>query len=432
MDERIDADELRARFFEQLSPEARAAIGTLVDAAGVAVYVAAGVVRDLLLDRQPRDIDLVVDADAIEIVRRALPDVRLTLHERFRTASFDAAGTNIDVATARRERYQRPGALPDVEPASIAEDLTRRDFSINAMALALTGEARLLDPTGGVEDTRNRIVRLLHEGSIHDDATRMFRAARYAARLGFAFDPRTETQLREGARFVATIGGERLRREIELIFDEGATVAGRALELAASFGALSAIHPALEWDEGSSRTLVAPASAHASATLVGFALLTAAASGEDCDSIIERLSLTRGENAAVRGMASMRSAASMLERPDVKPSGVVVLLDRLPIASVAAYAGLYGASIAGQLALRYLEEWRHERPLLSGKDLIEMGVPEGPQVERGLQLIRAARLDGWARDRDGERALAQRFVKSIRDSGSMTSPLVVDLDDRRN
>ena len=119
----------------------------------------------------------------------------------------------------------------------------------------------------------------------------------------------------------------------------------------------------------------------------------------------------------------MTHAAEMLRRPDVKPSGVVTLLERYPTASVAAFAMTTGNTVARQLALRYLEEWRHTRPLLSGRDLEALGVPAGPQIARGLQLIRAARLDGWADDRGDERALAARFAKSIRDSAAMTSPI---------
>ena len=118
----------------------------------------------------------------------------------------------------------------------------------------------------------------------------------------------------------------------------------------------------------------------------------------------------------------------MLARPSAKPSGVVAVLDRYPIDAVAAFAAGDADSIAGQLALRYLEEWRHEKPILTGDDLRDLGVPQGPQLQRGLQLIRAARLDGWAHDRGDEQARALRFVKSIRDSDAMNQPLKLDLN----
>ncbi len=154
----------------------------------------------------------------------------------------------------------------------------------------------------------------------------------------------------------------------------------------------------------------------------GFALLAAAASPEHADAIISRLKLKRGEAAAVTGIAALRNAAATLARPGVKPSGVVVLLDRYPEESVAAFAAMHSEAIAGRLALRYLAEWRNVKPALNGRDLLEMGVPEGPRVHQGLQLLRAARLDGWAVDRDDERALIMRFVKSIRDSSRQGRP----------
>jgi hypothetical protein len=160
----------------------------------------------------------------------------------------------------------------------------------------------------------------------------------------------------------------------------------------------------------------------------GFALLAADASPDDAAAIIARLKLKRGEAAAVTGIAALRNTAATLARPDAKPSGVVVLLDRYPEESVAAFAAMHRGAIAGRLALRYLAEWRDVKPALNGRNLLAMGVPEGPRVHQGLQLLRAARLDGWAVDRDDERALTMRFVKSIRDSSRQRRPVGLHLN----
>lgn len=148
----------------------------------------------------------------------------------------------------------------------------------------------------------------------------------------------------------------------------------------------------------------------------GFALLASGASTEESDEVVARLRLKRAEIEAVRGVAALRGVSDLLRRPELKPSGAALLLDRFPPAAIAAYARTTGNSIAREIMLRYLDLWRDTRPMLSGRDLIDMGVPEGPQVQRGLQLVRAARLDGWAQSRDDERALVMRFAKSIRDS----------------
>ncbi len=194
---------------------------------------------------------------------------------------------------------------------------------------------------------------------------------------------------------------------------------------------LRATHRALHWDREKSE-----AYAHAPAAVprvpFGFALLAAGASSDEAEALCERLRPKRDEAAAVRAIAAMASVAAVLRRPDAKPSGVAVVLDRHPPAAVAAYAACEPDQIARQLALRYLEEWRHVRPMLSGRDLQELGVPAGPQVQRGLRLIRAARLDGWASDRGDERALALRFAKSIRDSSAASADLELQLDGELN
>jgi tRNA nucleotidyltransferase (CCA-adding enzyme) len=416
---------LRARFLATLPAAVNEAIRSVIEAAGGSpVYAVGGAVRDLLLGTAAVDIDLAVEGDAVDLTRRAFPSASITAHARFGTASVVVAGTRIDLASTRSETYTRPGALPKVAPGSIDDDLRRRDFSMNAMAIRLTGTAVLADPCGGADDIAARLVRVLHDGSFADDATRMFRALRYAARLGFSLEAHTAALLRDGTGHVAAVGGERLRREIELILAEPA--AGTALEACQATGALRAIHPALQWDTTNTREL--ELDRNAPRVLYGFALLAARAPADDADAICERLRLKRDEAAAVRGIAAMRGVEKMLRRPHAKPSGVVVLLDRFPAAAVAAFAATAPDAIARHMAARYLDQWRHVKPMLSGRDLQEMGVRAGPQVQKGLQLIRAARLDGWATDRRDEQALILRFAKSIRDSGAAASGLEIHLN----
>jgi hypothetical protein len=152
-------------------------------------------------------------------------------------------------------------------------------------------------------------------------------------------------------------------------------------------------------------------------------MLSSRASAGEAAAIIDRLRLRRQEASAVTGITAMRDVAGTLSRPGAKPSGVVGLLDRYPLAAVAAFAATCDDTISAQLALRYLAEWRDERTLLHGDDLVALGVPEGPQIQKGLQLIRAARLDGWATDEGDERALALRFAKSIRDSRAVNADI---------
>jgi tRNA nucleotidyltransferase (CCA-adding enzyme) len=439
---------LRESMLAGLPPEARDAVERLVLSTRPGrICAVGGTVRDLLLGRPLVDVDLVIEGDAIDAIRTAFASGRVTAHSRFRTASLTIAGVRIDVATARSETYARPGALPKVAPANIDTDLRRRDFTVNAIALQLDGEAALIDPFGGIDDLRAGRIRVLHDASFRDDATRIFRAFRYAARLGFTIDPHTRTLADDSIAQVAHIGGERLRRELELLLEE--ETGAVALEACDAAGALLAIHPALRWtpdasaafsDLGIPATSAKPASPSSpvwrgdrprarvgEAVRCGFALLAADASPEHAAAIVARLKLKRGEAAAVTGIVALCNAAATLARPDAKPSGIVVLLDRYPEEAVAAFAAIRSGAIAGRLALRYLADWRNVKPALSGRDLLEMGVPEGPRVHQGLQLLRAARLDGWAADRDDERALIMRFVKSIRDSSRKRQPVELHL-----
>ncbi|HXK34577.1 MAG TPA: hypothetical protein VNM91_11265 [Dehalococcoidia bacterium] len=416
--------QLRQALLDALHPDARAAVDAVAAAAApAAVFAVGGTVRDLLLGRPIRDIDLAVEGDAIAVMRAALPDAPLTTHARFGTARTTAGRTSIDLVSARSETYARPGALPSVRPGRIDDDLRRRDFSINALGLRLTGAPELLDPTGGLPDLDRRHIRVLHERSFLDDATRMFRAVRYATRLGFSLEDGTARLLERDAGYVATLSPARVRREIELMLLED--TAGEALGTPACVRLLEATHPSLAWDGARAAALADPP-VRVPRLPYGFALLAADAAA--ADAIVDRLRLQRDEAAAVRGIVALREAGRMLRRKDVKPSGVVLLLDRYPLASIAAYAATAGDEIAASLALRYLAEWRHVKPALTGDDLVELGVPRGPQVQRGLQLIRAARLDGWADGEGDERALALRFVKSIRDAGAAEAPIELHLN----
>jgi tRNA nucleotidyltransferase/poly(A) polymerase len=209
--------------------------------AGSAVYLVGGAVRDALLGRPPVDLDIAVEGPVDSVARlcRALSERGWTcevLHERFGTATLRTPkGEKVDLAAAREETYPGPGALPVVTPGvPIGRDLGRRDFTIHAMALPLGPDGLagpLLDPFDGKADLGSRRIRLLHEGSLADDPTRVFRAARYAARLGFELDAGFERALERGVESGAfeRISGDRLRRALhELLSEENR---GMAMQL---------------------------------------------------------------------------------------------------------------------------------------------------------------------------------------------------------
>ena len=194
------------------------------------VYVVGGAVRDLLLGREPRELDFVVEGDALAVARRV--GGRVVAHERFGTATVSVPGATFDLASARRERYERPGALPEVElGATLREDLERRDFTVNAIALHLA-DGELTWVPRAHEDLDARRLRVLHDRSFIDDPTRLLRLVRYAARLGFEPEERTDRLAAEAIAGGAldTVTGSRLGAELRLLLREPQPAALMGLE----------------------------------------------------------------------------------------------------------------------------------------------------------------------------------------------------------
>ncbi|HUU64504.1 MAG TPA: CCA tRNA nucleotidyltransferase, partial [Dehalococcoidales bacterium] len=192
---------------------------------GQGLYLVGGVVRDLLLGQTNLDLDLVVEGNAIELAQH-LAEInkqgKITTHPRFNTAKLQWTKWSVDLATARSETYAKPGALPTVTPGSIHNDLFRRDFTINAMAIELnpTHYGELIDLYGGRDDLEHKLIRVLHEKSFTDDATRIWRGLRYEQRLDFQLEPTTLKLLKRDIPMLDTISGDRIRYELECILQE--------------------------------------------------------------------------------------------------------------------------------------------------------------------------------------------------------------------
>ena len=215
---------------------------------GQELYLVGGVVRDLFLSRANFDFDLVVEGNAIKLARRLARDsqAKLTIHSRFGTAKLNYPDFSLDLATARSETYSKPGALPTVKPGKLKDDLVRRDFSINAMALHLNPQhfGELIDLYHGKDDLDNRLIRILHSNSFIDDSTRILRAIRYEQRLGFKLEAETEKLLRRDVTMLNTISGDRIKHELELILKEDKPEL--VLQRSGELGVLRQLHPSLK------------------------------------------------------------------------------------------------------------------------------------------------------------------------------------------
>jgi tRNA nucleotidyltransferase (CCA-adding enzyme) len=343
-------------------------------AAGTPIYLVGGAVRDLLLGEARADLDVAVDGEPAPVAHALGGE--LVEHQRFETATVRVGELEIDLARTRAEEYPSAGALPEVRPAPILEDLARRDFTINAMAVPLLGDPELIDPHGGLDDLRAGLLRVLHDLSLVDDPTRALRAARYAARLDLALEKGTERLVR--AADLDTVSEDRIVAELGRIAAEPAASGALALleewgvlELdgaAALAGALERLfeqHPA--WSEFAD---------------LPTAILLAAAPGEHAEQLRRRAD--RLAKARPGSPAEIYSRASGHAPPTL------------------ALARAAGAEWLDD----YADRLRHAGLEINGYDLIDAGVPEGPAVGRGLNAALEARLNGEISSADQELEVA--------------------------
>ena len=379
---------------------------------GIPIYLVGGAVRDLLMGEPVADLDITVESDASTVAHAlaAKLSARVVSRSQFGTFKVDMAGESVDVVTSRRETYRRPGALPTVSPSSIDDDLQRRDFTINAMALRLTPEpVVVLDPCQGQDDIRSRTIRVLHDGSFRDDATRMLRAIRYEQRLGFRLSHDTEALLKSGVSYLDTISGDRLRREMAVLFKEEKAPA--ILLRAARLGLLAALYRHLPSEEELERRLSAiPASAHTVNPRSYLALLAVAMNESQAEGFIQRLRMPPTEAKTVRDAIKARDAVASLD-PKESPSRVVAALQGVDPHALRVAALLSPDEASSGLALRYLNEWRHVKPRLNGRDLARLGVPQGPRVGLLLERLRVARIEGEISTREEEEAFVRRLAE---------------------
>jgi tRNA nucleotidyltransferase (CCA-adding enzyme) len=376
-------------------------------------YLVGGAVRDLLRGEQTVDLDLAVEGDA-DVVARLLANrlggAATVQHERFGTATVTAAGISFDLAATRRERYPEPGALPEVEPAPLAEDLGRRDFTVNAMAVHLHGDAlgRVEDPHDGRDDLREGLVRVMHDASFVDDPTRLLRALRYAARLDLRLEEHTDELAREAVEggAPATVSGPRVGDELLDLLSESAAPA--AVEAMARLGLDRALHPRLVADPD----LVASAAlgcyeTGADPALAGLAAMCVRAPAE-LEPWVASLGLRADRRRAVAWAATRGPVLAGELRAERTPSELHALLkDEPPEALALALA----AGAPPEPILRFVHELRPVRLEITGADLLAAGVPESPVLGNALAETLRRKLDGELSGREQELAAALALAR---------------------
>jgi tRNA nucleotidyltransferase (CCA-adding enzyme) len=383
------------------------------------VELIGGATRDLLLGRSPRELDVVVDGDAARFAAELavrLPKAadeeadrsrETTVHERFGTALVSFQGGRIDLAARRSESYPAPGALPDVRAGTPEEDLARRDFTVNAIAVALGGSraGNVRATPNALEDLACERLRVLHERSFLDDPTRLLRLARYRARLGFEPEPRTGELAADAlaAGALASVSGARVGSELRLALQEADAVG--ALGALQKLGVLRALPPRLDFDPALARRALEllPGDARADLELLACLLLGAATRAGEAPlvALLGELEFVAADRDRAIGAATL--APALLERLEgvESPSQLREAMHRATLEAVA-LAGALGEARrrpeAAAAARRWLSELRHVRLRITGDDLLAAGIPTGPEIGQRLEAALDLRLDGKLAD----------------------------------
>ncbi len=435
----------REDLFLALPEGSRPVLERLIAAAedlGATLYLVGGPVRDLLLARPILDVDLMIAGPAgvdAKILAEAVAsdDLRVRKHERFGTVSLATPECSVDVATLRRESYDAPGALPKVAPGTLEQDLKRRDFSINAMAMPLCGLAPrervpIIDLCEGLADLEARQLRVLHDRSFHDDPTRVMRAARFAARFDMKLSRPSRSLLRDALRdgVFGAVSGDRLRREFEKIFaDARAGVNPReSLARLQAWHVLQALEPGLELPRESSAPLRRFGKLLAQPPwkprefrpwVAGLCLWLAPLAVGLRRRSIRRLSV-RGEVASliVDFPKDRDRWCRQLDKARGRGATDGVLRGIEEERLHALYASC-GAGIRRRI-VRWAAEDRDRRLPVNGSDLIDVGL-SGAIVGTALARIRSAHLDAEVANREEALALAREILRRSR-AGSSAKP----------
>ncbi len=405
------------------------------------IYFVGGIVRDLLLGHWPLvDVDFVIEGDAIALTERLVERYggELRTHSRFGTAKWlltpdiwrtltgaDGSGLpmSLDLVTARTEYYESPTVLPSVEWSSIKQDLHRRDFTINTLAISLTPDSwgELLDFYGGVRDLENGVLRVLHSLSFQDDPTRILRAARFEARLNFRLDERSAQLIREALPMLNRITGSRIRHELDLIFREARPEA--ALARLDEMGVLAQLAPGLSltpWLRSRyelARTALDRSlwelDDHGYATVL-WALFMFLLDEDTRIRLAHRLMLPHALTEHLERSAALVKVLPRL--PDCsRPSEVVALLEEFP-SPLLALGWLVDESPVTRMYLEHYQRvWRHVRPFTTGADLKRRGLPPGPLYRKVLGALRDAHLDGEISTREEEAARLEQLLQKRAD-----------------
>lgn len=386
------------------------------------VYLVGGAVRDLMLGFAQFDFDLVVEGDSAELADHLAAEIGGTTrkHSRFQTATFYSEDglLSVDIATARTETYSKPGALPDVTPADLERDLVRRDFTVNAMAMSLWSEqlGELHEFPDATSDLAARVLRVTHDMSFIDDPTRLLRMLRYGARLGFSAEPHTEDLARAAVESGApsTVSGARIGDElIDLLSERSALV---AIDSMYALGLDRELHPKFDADEYVCARVLVDLPDGIRQDLLLLALCSRTMNEAELGEWLKHLALSSRDAAVVTDAVLHSEALAEELDPDAPPADIAGLLRRHRPETLCLSAGLSSTPPEKASAIR---EWLTERSdgklEISGADLREAGVGEGPVIGHALADTLDATLNGELSGREEQMQHALQVARQKRE-----------------
>ncbi len=398
--------------------------GKVGDELGFSVYAVGGFVRDLLMRIENFDVDIVVEGDGIllaEEFERRVP-CRIRSHKKFGTAIIlFPDGLKVDVATARFEVYDSPASLPMVEKSSIKRDLYRRDFTINTLAIQLNSKSfgELIDFFGGMRDLKEKVIRVLHNLSFVEDPTRIFRAIRFEQRLGFQIAKHTQNLMKNAVKmgFTNRLSGGRLLSELILILREKNPFS--AVKRMKDFNLFPVLHPELKLTE--EMEVLFEEVQHVVSWfdllyleeryerwMIYFYAFTDSLKEKELEELSQRLSMNEklqkkvleGKRQANQTLLQILSWIQAGLKP--KRSEIYSLLDPLPTEVKLFMMAKTTQTVTRRYISLYFTQLKDARPLLTGSDLIQMGIPPGPMIKKTLNRLLKARLDEEVKTREEE------------------------------
>ncbi len=416
---------LKARVPQRVHQILRQA-GRIAVELGYRAFIVGGFVRDLLLGIENLDIDLVIEGDGIKFASQFARELggEMKKHTEFGTAVLTLPdGFKLDVATARKEFYPQPAALPEVEPASLQEDLSRRDFVVNTMAIDLAPErfGNLIDFFGGQLDLEQRKVRVLHEDSFIEDPTRVFRAVRFEQRYGFTLEQRTARLIEEALRIetLSRLSGERIREELIQILEEGRP--GKVIRRMQELGILEHVHPQLKLTPEKEKKLDYLVDIFArfqilfprevKRWLIRLLLLLDDMSQAKIEDFCQRYRFSKGErDFLIRGRLEAEKVTSKLSiSGSLTPSFIYHLLEPFSQEVLLFAIAKTREKILERRIFHYLTKLKQMKVEIDGNDLKRLGYPPSPRFSQILEELKKARLDGRIKTKE-------EAIKYVRDN----------------